>query len=68
MDQYYVNMRSQDNGDNEVHKDGCYFMPLPQNRHSLGYHFSCASAVAAARLHYPRANGCIFCSTACHTS
>lgn len=68
MDQYCVNMQAQANGDHEVHKEGCTYMPLPQNQHYLGYHANCYGAVIAARLHYPRANGCAFCSLSCHTS
>ena len=38
MDRYCVNTRAQANGDHEVHKEGCTFMPLPQNQHYLGAH------------------------------
>ncbi|MNF58490.1 hypothetical protein D3C84_400470 [compost metagenome] len=68
MDRYCVNMQAQANGDNEVHKEGCTYMPLLQNQHYLGYYASCYGAVSAARLYYPRANGCAFCSILCHTS
>lgn len=68
MDQYCVNMQAQANGDNEVHKAGCAYVPLPHNQRYLGYHSSCRSAVAAARVFYTRANGCAFCSSVCHTS
>jgi len=33
---YYVNKNAQSNGDHEVHKDGCVFMPLLLNRLYLG--------------------------------
>lgn len=68
MDRYCVNTNAQPNGDNEVHKEGCTFLPLPQNRRDLGFHASCHGAVLQARLWYARANGCLFCSTLCHTS
>jgi hypothetical protein len=68
MYQYCVNMKAQANGDNEVHKEGCSYMPQPQNQHYLGYHASCHGAVAAARVYYSRANGCAYCSPVCHTS
>ena len=64
---YYVNRQAQSNGDHEVHRDNCRF--LPSNRHYLGVFPSCAGAVAEAkRLGFYRANGCYFCSNACHTS
>lgn len=66
MPLYYVNTQSQANGDHEVHTDICNYLPAPQNRESLGYHASCASAVAAARRRYHRADGCAWCSPACH--
>lgn len=68
MYQYCVNKVAQANGDNEVHKEGCAYMPLPQNQHYLGYHSGCQGAVLAARVYYRRANGCAFCSPVCHTS
>jgi hypothetical protein len=32
MAKYYVNKNRQDNGDREVRKTGCIFMPKPENR------------------------------------
>lgn len=66
MARYYVNDNAQSNGDHEVHKDGCQFMP--RNPTYLGEHSSCDTAVAAARKKYRTANGCYTCSRACHTS
>lgn len=68
MDQYYVNKNAQPNGDHEVHKSGCSFMPAAQNRLALGAFVGCSFAVATARMHYPTANGCFYCANACHTS
>lgn len=65
---YYVNKNAQDNGDHEVHKSDCLFIPLPTNRLSLGSHASCKSAVREAKKYYPQSNGCYFCSKECHTS
>lgn len=65
---YYVNTRAQSNGDNEVHKDGCTRMPSAENRKYLGEFESCADAVREAKKTYPTtANGCYYCSYACHT-
>jgi len=68
MDRYCVNTNAQSNGDNEVHKEGCSFLPLLHNRRDLGFHSSCIGAVFQARLLYPRANGCAYCSSLCHTT
>lgn len=66
---YYVNTEAQSNGDHEVHKDGCRWMPSPENRKYLGDFESCEGAVKEAKKTYPHAaNGCIHCSPDCHTS
>lgn len=65
--QYCVNTRAQDNGDHEVHTATCRYLPSLVNRLGLGTHSSCRSAVQAARVIFRTANGCIHCSTACHT-
>lgn len=65
---YYVNEKAQDNGDHEVHEAGCSFMPSALNRTYLGDHPICAPAVAKAKLTYRTANGCYYCSRACHTN
>jgi len=66
MATYYVNNRAQSNGDHEVHKAGCAYMP--SDKTNLGDHASCQSAVTAARRYYTKSNGCYHCSYACHTS
>lgn len=67
MPKYYVNRNAQDNGDHEVHKEGCSFMPEPVNRLYLGEHSICKTAVQEAKKHYSRSNGCYYCSHECHT-
>lgn len=67
MAKYYVNQNAQNNGDHEVHKEGCNFLPLPKNRTYLGEFSNCASAVREAKKHYSQVNGCYFCSRECHT-
>lgn len=67
MARYYVNKNAQSNGDHEVHKQGCSFMPAEENRIYLGDHTSCQPAVREAKKHYSQANGCYYCSNACHT-
>jgi hypothetical protein len=66
---YYVNTQAQSNGDHEVHKAGCAWMPDPKNRKDLGEFTSCEGAVKDAKKTYPKtANGCKHCSPDCHTS
>lgn len=66
MAKYYVNKNAQSNGDHEVHKDGCAHMPSSDNRKYLGDFISCVSAVAEAKKHFSRADGCYYCSNECH--
>lgn len=65
---YYVNKHAQANGDHEVHKSGCSFMPSEHHRQYLGNFQSCREAVAEAKRHFRQSNGCYFCSRECHTS
>ena len=67
MFHYFVNKNAQSNGDHEVHKDGCSWLPSVLNREYLGMFGSCQSAVQAARKYYSQVNGCYYCSNACHT-
>lgn len=64
---YYVNKNAQSNGDHEVHKRGCSFMPDLENRIYLGEFSGCRPAVKEARKHYRQVNGCYYCARACHT-
>lgn len=68
MASYHLNMNEQANGDHEVHREGCSFMPAAQNRIYLGQFESCYGAVNEARKHYWQVDGCYYCSYACHTS
>ena len=67
MTAYYVNKNAQHNGDHEVHKSGCSYMPYPENRIYLGEHDSCFTAVAVAKSYYAQSNGCYYCAPACNT-
>ncbi|PTE21252.1 hypothetical protein C5F48_13210 [Cereibacter changlensis JA139] len=66
MAQYYVNNNVQSNGDHEVHKVGCSFMPTA-NRTYLGDFHNCRSAVIEAKKHHYQVNGCFYCARDCHT-
>tara|TARA_Y100001956_G_scaffold43096_1_gene42072 strand:- start:1848 stop:2054 length:207 start_codon:yes stop_codon:yes gene_type:complete len=68
MENYYVNKNVQTNGDHEVHKTGCSFLPSPDNRIYLGAFSNCKEAVLEAKRIYSQVNGCYFCSRECHTS
>ena len=67
MAAYYVNKNAQSNGDHEVHKIGCSYLPDEANRIYLGDFTSCGDAVKEAKRHYNQVNGCYYCSKACHT-
>ena len=64
---FYVNDNAQRNGDQEVRREGCSYMPNQANRTYLGQHDNCLSAVVAAAVQYQQVNGCYFCSRKCHT-
>ncbi len=65
---YYVNKKEQANGDHEVHKSDCEYLPSPENRLYLGDFSNCHDAVKKAKEHYPQSNGCYYCSYECHTT
>jgi hypothetical protein len=65
---YYVNKNAQANGDHEVHKQGCSFMPDAQNRQYLGDFADCHDAVRESKKYYRQSNGCFYCSPECHTT
>ena len=68
MSKYYVNKNAQSNGDHEVHKEGCSYMPSSENRIYLGDFSNCNSAVSAGKKHYDQVDGCYYCCRSCHTS
>ncbi|WP_338769869.1 hypothetical protein WAF17_10735 [Bernardetia sp. ABR2-2B] len=68
MANYYVNDNAQSNGDHEVHKEGCSWMPSVSNRTYLGDFSTCKDAVTEAKKKYRQSNGCKYCSPLCHTS
>lgn len=66
MEDYCVNKSAQSNGDHEVHRYSCSY--LPGDKLHLGSFAGCYSAVVEARKIYPQSNGCYYCCNACHTS
>lgn len=67
MPRYYVNSNAQRNGDHEVHREGCRWLPNTENRVYLGEYDTCRQAVIDAWRSYPQSNGCSHCSPDCHT-
>lgn len=65
---YYVNKNEQINGDHEIHKEGCSYLPSVENRKNLGEHPNCNSAIKEAQNHYDNVDGCYYCSNDCHNS
>ena len=53
MDYYYVNKKAQENGDHEVHKESCDYLPNINNRKYLGLFSNCHDAVKKAREYHP---------------
>lgn len=68
MASYYVNKRVQPNGDHEVHRSDCRYLPSIENGEYLGEFSNCKDAVIEAKKRYHRSNGCYTCSRECHTS
>ena len=68
MTKYYLNQNAQENGDHEVHRSNCDYMPNSSNRLYLGEFSNCHEAVREAKKHYHQSNGCYYCSRECHTS
>ena len=68
MAYYYVNKQAQPNGDHEVHRADCTYLPAEENRKYLGSFSNCHDAVREAKKTYPKSNGCIHCSRECHTT
>ena len=66
MEEYVVNKNAQLNGDHEVHKKSCFYLPLEANRISLGFFYNCQDAVRKAKEYYFTADGCAYCAADCH--
>lgn len=72
MERYYVNRNAQhaQHGEHEVHRTyaPCPTHAQPSNQDDLGFHSTCQSALAAARLKgYHPVDGCGHCVKDCHT-
>ncbi|HAZ20788.1 MAG TPA: hypothetical protein DHD79_06510 [Firmicutes bacterium] len=65
---FYVNKRAQSNGDHEVHRATCDWLPEPENRLYLGEFATSVQAAREARKNYNQVNGCYYCCPEIHTS
>ncbi len=63
---YYVDTNTDHQGDHEVHKEKCSWLPKPENRIALGEHANAHEAVRKAKAYYPTADGCYHCSPEAH--
>lgn len=68
MEKYFVNRRAQENGDHEVHRESCVYLPITANRLELGNFWGCVGPVEKARGYFTQVNGCKTCCNSCHTS
>jgi hypothetical protein len=68
MNRYYVDKNPSLMGDHEVHREGCLYLPLKEDRVDLGRWPSCTEAVNLAKQTYPEANGCFLCAKQCRTT
>ncbi|MBP2133389.1 hypothetical protein J2128_001343 [Methanomicrobium sp. W14] len=66
MTKYYVNDNTDNQGNHEVHKEGCSWLKLVVSSTYLGEFSSCKDAVAAAKKIYSTADGDIHCIPECN--
>lgn len=65
---FYVNKKAQRNGDHEVHRATCSWLPELENRQYLGDFATSQQAVREAKKYYNQVNGCYYCCPETHTS
>jgi len=65
---FYVNKNAQNNGDHEVHRATCSWLPDSENRLYLGDFNTSQEAVREAKKYYNQVNGCYYCCPETHTS
>lgn len=70
MKYFCVNKNGQsypENGEHEVHREGCPTPPWNANKHDLGDCSNCYEAVRKAKQVYDNVDGCANCCPDCHT-
>lgn len=63
---YYVNRNAQWNGDHEVHRSTCSWLPNIDNRIYLGEFSASQQALREAGRYYAQVDGCIHCCPEIH--
>lgn len=67
MPNYIVNTQKTDGKYHEVHDTSCGHLPDSNNQRWIGPHPTCHTAVTAANnMGFSPADGCNWCSPACH--
>jgi len=69
MKYFYVNKEAQvppEDGEHEVHTEGCQTPPFLKNRVSLGCFAHCKDALKEAKKRYRNVDGCKNCIPECH--
>jgi len=64
---FYVNKNAQSNGDHEVHRATCDWLPDVNNRIYLGDFNTSSEVVLEARKYYSQVDGCRHCCPESHT-
>lgn len=67
LEHFYVNKNTDAQGNHEVHRENCDYLPRPENREYLGFFSNSYDAVRAARRKYLTADGCWHCCPESHT-
>lgn len=65
---FYVNKNAQVNGEHEVHRLTCSWLPDVENRVYLGDFDTSAQAIREAKKYYNNVDGCAFCCPESHNS
>lgn len=63
---YFVNTKAKTNGEHEIHKAGCLFMPSNVRRQYLGNFNDSRDALHEAEHYFNHVNGCFYCSQESH--
>lgn len=63
---YYVNKNAQQNGDHEVHRSNCSWLPDAANRIDLGESATPQEALRVAHRYYNQVDGCAYCCPEIH--
>lgn len=73
MNEYFLNMNTQSNGDNELHKSSCAYYQkykLYGNFDEIGFYYYDIDALRAANIKHPefaKINGCANCCKSINT-